>query len=158
MCIRDSSDETVCLLLIDFMNQFQLGVNHEQIAEKMKLSFEQVDELFESLQAKGYLEYTYDGKGIQFDISGIFHEETPAPLFQQNVFDLFEKEFSRPITQPEMQMMSEWLRMYESQVIIYALREALIQGKKNFSYINRILENWKAEGVTLQKLESGDVR
>lgn len=73
----------------------------------------------------------------------------------KNLFALFEKEFARPISQREMERLSEWLHLYDEELIVLALREALIQGKTSFDYINRILMNWKAEGKQASSLMEG---
>lgn len=140
--------EALCLMLIDFFNQHHISISHDHLATKLKLSLEQVDELLSALQEKNYLSFGYDGKSVQFDISGIFEEEVREKpmLFDGSIFDLFEREFGRPITQLEMERMSEWLRIYDSEWIILALREAIVQDKINFNYINKILMNWEKDG------------
>ncbi len=45
--------------------------------------------------------------------------------FDQSLFDLFESEFGRPLSQMELQRMADWLKDYEQKLICYALREAL---------------------------------
>ena len=54
-----------------------------------------------------------------------------------------------------MERLSEWLHLYDEELIVLALREALIQGKTSFDYINRILMNWKAEGKQASSLMEG---
>lgn len=58
-----------------------------------------------------------------------------------NIFECFEEEFGRTISQKELQMLSDWLEKYTEEEVIKALRKAIIYNKKDFNYINRILEN-----------------
>lgn len=151
-----NTKEALCLILIDFFNQYQISISHERLAEKLKLPLEQVDELLSALQDKGYLHFGYNGNRIAFDIDVVLEESKPETLlFHENLFALFEKEFARPISQREMERLSEWLHLYDEELIVLALREALIQGKTSFDYINRILMNWKAEGKQASSLMEG---
>lgn len=51
----------------------------------------------------------------------INNQELPPDLFE-----LFENEFKRPLTQIELQRLSDWSREYDQQLIVYSLREASI--------------------------------
>ena len=66
---------------------------------------------------------------------------------------MFETEFQRPITQVELVRLSDWSREYDQQLIIYALREAVIKEAFNFNYIDKILCEWKRKGMTAEKYE-----
>ncbi|MDG5787555.1 DnaD domain-containing protein [Evansella sp. AB-P1] len=76
------------------------------------------------------------------------------------LFRRFEEEFSRPITPMEMEMISMWLDEdgHIPQMIEAALREAVVSSKLNFRYIDRILYEWKRNGVrtTQQAREHGE--
>lgn len=66
-----------------------------------------------------------------------------------NTFILFEQEFGRPITPFEIEMINTWLDVDEiaPQLIKAGLREAVLMGKLNFTYIDRILRDWKKKGI-----------
>ncbi|MFD1636139.1 DnaD domain-containing protein [Evansella tamaricis] len=70
------------------------------------------------------------------------------------LFRRFEEEFSRPLSPMEMEMISMWLDDdgHTPQVIEAALRESVVSSKLNFRYIDRILFDWKNNGIkTLQQ-------
>lgn len=69
------------------------------------------------------------------------------------LFELFETEFKRPLSQMELQRLSDWSREYDQQLIIYALREASISQAFSFNYIDKILCEWKRKGMTAEKYE-----
>lgn len=69
------------------------------------------------------------------------------------LFELFETEFKRPLTQVELVRLSDWSREYDQQLIIYALREAAINEAYSFNYIDKILCEWKRKGMTAEMYE-----
>lgn len=151
-----SCEECMMILLIDFMNQHHIAISHGILATKMKMDEAQIDELLSRLTQKGYLQITYQDKKVVFLIDGIF--DTPkenSMNFDQSLFDIFESEFARPLSQLELQRLSDWSHTYEQKLIMYALREALIYGKHSFDYIDRILTEWKRRGFHAQDYEDG---
>jgi len=67
-----------------------------------------------------------------------------------NLFVLFEQEFGRPLSPFEIETISVWLDDdgLKPELIVSALREAVLMGKLNFTYIDRILREWKRKGIT----------
>lgn len=65
------------------------------------------------------------------------------------LFQRFEEEFARPITPMELEMISMWLDddKHSPMMIEAALREAVISAKLSFRYIDRILIDWKKNGI-----------
>lgn len=151
-----SCEECMAVLLIDFMNQHNIPVSHGILASKMKKEGAEIDDLLSNLTQKGYLQITYQDKKIAFLIDGIFNQpEDKTVAFDQSLFDVYETEFARPLSQMEMQRMSEWMSTYEQKLLVYALREAILYDKRSFDYIERILMEWKRRGFTAQEYEDG---
>jgi DNA replication protein len=67
----------------------------------------------------------------------------------KDIFTIFEKEFARPLTPMEMEMISGWLDrdQYKEELILAALKEAVFSGKLHFRYIDRILLEWSRNRV-----------
>ncbi len=151
-----TSEETLLVMLIDFFNQYQIPVTHSLLASKMKKNNEEIDELLSNLSAKGYVEITFHDGKIIFEIDGVFKgEKDKAISFNDSLFDLFESEFGRPLSQMEFQRLAEWLNIYDQKMIGYALREALTYEHLSFDYIERILIEWKKRGLTSDEYEEG---
>ena len=65
------------------------------------------------------------------------------------IFVLFEQEFGRPLSPIEIETINVWLDddKIKPSLIKAGLREAVLMGKLNFKYIDRILREWKKKGV-----------
>ena len=64
-----------------------------------------------------------------------------------NLFSLFEKEFVRPLSPMEYEIINEWIRSGISEELISeALKEAILNGVKSIRYIDKILLSWKEKG------------
>ena len=151
-----SAEETLVLLLIDFMNEYQISVSHQVLAKKLKKSDDEIDDILSRLSAKGFLNLELRDGRIIFEIDGIFEGEQEKPIaMDTSLFDQYETEFGRPLSQMEMQRLAEWTNTYHQKMIIYALREALTYDKKSFDYIERILIEWKKRGLTTEEYEEG---
>lgn len=68
---------------------------------------------------------------------------------RQEVFTSIESEFRRPLSTFELQMISKWLdeEKYDPELILMALKEAVLNGVYNFRYIEQILVNWRQKNV-----------
>lgn len=151
-----SCEECMAILLIDFMNEHNIPISHGILAGKMKMEEAQIDDLLSRLSQKGYLDIVYQDKKIAFLIDGVFDTPTQKAMnFNQSVFEVFENEFARPLSQLELQRLSDWLKQYDQKLILYALREALMYNKRSFDYIDRILAEWQKRNYTAQDYEDG---
>ena len=151
-----SAEEGMLVLLIEYFNEAKIAVTYATLAEKLKMDIERVDEMLALLTEKGYLKISMNNRTIEFNLDGIFEKKEEKISFNSSLFDMFETEFGRPLTQIELQRLSDWINTYEIKLITYALREAVIYGKKNFDYIERILSDWKSRGLSVEKIENGD--
>lgn len=78
------------------------------------------------------------------------------PTTTEDLFNLFEEEFARPLTQKEMQALSDWLKRYEYKMIMYALKEASMYRRLSVEYVQSVLQSWKQKGFTPEDIESGE--
>lgn len=81
------------------------------------------------------------------DNKQINNQEKPS------LFETFEDEFKRPLTQVEMQRLVDWQKEHGEQLVMYALREAILNNAYHFNYIDKILCEWKRKGMTAEKYE-----
>lgn len=67
----------------------------------------------------------------------------------ESLYTIFEQEFGRPLSPLECETLISWEEHEEHTHIMIksALKEAVISGKLNFKYIDRILFEWKKNGI-----------
>ncbi|HLU23728.1 MAG TPA: DnaD domain-containing protein [Bacillaceae bacterium] len=74
----------------------------------------------------------------------------------QDIYTMFEQEFGRPLSPMECESLAMWLDEDKQDPVIIkaALRESVLSGKVNFRYIDRILFEWKKNGIrTLEQVK-----
>lgn len=76
-------------------------------------------------------------------------EEPDKEPEEGTLFILFEQEFGRPLSPFEIETVNVWLDEdnLDTPLVKAALREAVLMGKLNFKYIDRILREWKRKGI-----------
>ncbi|WP_103577610.1 DNA replication protein DnaD, partial [Bacillus thuringiensis] len=79
----------------------------------------------------------------------IEEEQKEKKQLQVNLYTVFEKEFGRPLSPFECETLGMWedQDQHHPNLIQAALREAVMSGKLNFRYIDRILFEWKKNGI-----------
>lgn len=69
-------------------------------------------------------------------------KKTPAAP-ARNLYADFEKDFGRPLSPTEYEQITQWQEAHDPDVVKEALRRAVLNGKFNMRYIDRILLAWK---------------
>ncbi|MEG6523457.1 DnaD domain-containing protein [Desulfotomaculum sp. 1211_IL3151] len=85
------------------------------------------------------------------------NEELGAVLSsgEQDLCHAFENEFGRLLSPMEIEQITIWLDDHEVELILEALRQAVIRGKHNFKYIGSILREWHKNNIrTIQEVEN----
>lgn len=152
------ANETVLVLLIDFFNEHNIPVSLELLHKKTGMTMEQVDETVSTLCARKYLEIRASSKKVRFLLNGLFDTDTARSerILDSSLFDTFETEFGRPLSNMEMTKISDWNRTTDKKLILYALRQASAYQHLSIHYIDKILSDWKTEGRTVEMIEGED--
>ncbi|MEW9674740.1 DnaD domain-containing protein [Lentibacillus sp. L22] len=130
-----------------------------ELTSFLTISEQECSAMLRKLIQKGFLsiEQTKDEQGIWSEIYSL------DPLWEKifsttksekepeegTIFILFEQEFGRPLSPFEIETVNVWLDedRLSISLIKAALREAVLMGKLNFKYIDRILREWKKKGI-----------
>lgn len=154
-------DEQDVMIILQIHRYLQKGTDFptpEEISRHLTISEEQCVNKLRLLLEKNMIEII----NYQNDQGKFSEAYSLEPLWQRlllkeeeseneegKLFILFEKEFGRPLSPFEIETINVWLDEEEMkpQLIIAALREAVLMGKLNFKYIDRILREWKRKGV-----------
>lgn len=146
-----------------------------QIADKMTMDIMECHELLSQLIKKGFLEII-DGNnetGIRYERYSLeplwnklidqyikahkLEEKKVEKNMEKDLYTSFEQEFGRPLSPFEIETLNMWIDddQHEVAIIKGALKEAVMSGKLNFRYIDRILFEWKKNGIkTIQQAKS----
>jgi DNA replication protein len=85
----------------------------------------------------------------QFLIKNKQTQEVAKKTDESDLYTCFEKEFGRPLSPFECESLAMWMDddHHDPIIIKAALRESVMSGKLNFRYIDRILFEWKKNGI-----------
>ncbi|WLR43706.1 DnaD domain-containing protein [Bacillus carboniphilus] len=163
-----TEDELVLILQIQYyLQKGELFPTPAQLSESMSISVTNCSNLLRGLIQHGFLKIEeYEDNHIQCEKYSI--DPLWSKLYQffmsemnganqkkkeqeeGNLYKIFEQEFARPLSPFESETLSIWIDQdhHDVEMIKAALREAVLSGKVNFRYIDRILFDWKKNGIT----------
>ena len=148
--------EILVVLLIDFFNQQHIAIDHELISEKLKISVDEVEDIFTELSDKGYLSLEYTNGSLIFNIEGIFDlSQASDTTVDRSLIEQFEMDFARTLSQTEMKRIIDMASIYDERRVICALNEAVCNEACDLNYIERILQNWQQKGLSTEDIENG---
>jgi DNA replication protein len=160
--------ELVLLLnIIAFLEKGNEFPTPEELSSRMTISVSECNEMLRKLVQKGYIEIIdeYSSDGIRFEKYSVFplweklieqflrknktNQELSKKSEETDLYTCFEKEFGRPLSPFECETLGMWMDddHHDPIIIKAALREAVMSGKLNFRYIDRILFEWKKNGI-----------
>lgn len=132
------------------------------------LSMELILSYIDELSEKKYIsiDVIKNDKGVmeEYVILDLFYEKVTNLMIDDinqakieeeknsNIYEAIEKEFARPLTSIEYEIISAWLEDGTSEeLILEALKEAVYSGVCNLRYIDKILYEWGKKGITTAK-------
>jgi len=161
-----SSDDFLIWQFFYLQNTTALGeLSPSQIAEKIGKEVTEVNQAISRLTEKGLLQYrTIELNGeieVIFDatlalerLDQLFEKQAlnqvqSAPNDLKSLVDTFQQELGRLLSPFEIEDLEKSLKEdgTSADLIKEALREAVLNGKPNWKYIQAILRNWRHEGI-----------
>ena len=161
-----SSDDFLVWQFFYLQNTTAFGeLSPSQIAEKIGKNVTEVNQAISRLTEKGLLQYrTIELNGeieVIFDatlalerLDQLFEKHAPnqvqsAPNDLKSLVDTFQQELGRLLSPFEIEDLEKSLKEdgTSADLIKEALREAVLNGKPNWKYIQAILRNWRYEGI-----------
>lgn len=83
-------------------------------------------------------------------------EKTTPTVSAQDLVSVFEQEFGRSLSAMELEMISGWIKedKFNEELILLALKEAVVSQALSLKYIDRILLNWHRKNIkTVQQVK-----
>lgn len=69
----------------------------------------------------------------------------------KELYSIFEKELGRTLAPSELTLIAEFKENYDEELILFALKNAIINGARNLRYIDSTLKNWLSSGLKTVK-------
>lgn len=163
----NESELVLILQIISFQNKGNDFPTPEELSSRMTISTDLCANMLRTVVQKGFINITdeYSSEGIRYEKYSlnplweklIDHflrlkkaEESSMKLTSESdLYTVFEQEFGRPLSPFECETLAMWLDddHHDTSIIKAALKEAVISGKLNFRYIDKILFEWKKNGI-----------
>jgi DNA replication protein len=160
--------ELVLILnIVTFLDKGHEFPTPDELSARMTISISDCNEMLRRLIQKGFIEIIdkYSDEGIRFEKYSVDplwerlidqflknnrkSKEISNKAEETDLYTCFEKEFGRPLSPFECESLGMWMDddHHDPVIIKAALREAVMSGKMNFRYIDRILFEWKKNGI-----------
>jgi DNA replication protein len=151
------------ILLIYFWNEVESPFDVSLISKKIHLNENEILSAFNSLLNKKII--TLDTKkdsnkkcieviNLQYFYAMIQENFKKVEEEHESVdiYTTFEKEFARPISSMEYEIIRAWIEKgFSEELILGALKEAVYNGVNNLRYIDKILYEWQRKGFKSMK-------
>ncbi|MDF9866873.1 DNA replication protein [Bacilli bacterium PM5-3] len=150
--ININETELVIILLIENMLSSNKLVTVQELEKKMNISSDIINKAIKRLIQKKYLSFDPYSSNNSIDTSFIYEKivdqltkdeiasnEKNKTKNEGNLIKMFEKEFKRNLSPFEIETIREWSTSFSEELIIYSLREAVLNGVINLKYIEKII-------------------
>jgi len=132
-----SEAECLLCLLIEFAKEKNIKIDYH-FFEKYFNDRQETDKVLNSLVSKAYLHIDISGDDIKYELDNIY-EEKNTPV-SDNLFDLFEQVFARPLNATEYEKLAKMCLHYSDEDIKKALRMADAYNEHKMNYVEAILK------------------
>ena len=144
------------LIVLVYLINTDISFNPKQIAKDLNFDLSEVMNVITSLTEKGILKIDIINKKVREEVINL--EELYKKLGfivvndeikenSNNIFDIFEKEFGRTLSPIDYEIITDWQKNYNDEIILLALKEAVFNGVNNLRYIDKILIDWNKKGI-----------
>lgn len=150
----------VLIFIIDFGGR--IVYNPDIFVNELKMEKFKVMELLNSLYEKKIItisvEKNSNNKSEEFisldllysKMLNLFKDSTPTDsnIDNTDIFSVFEKELGKTISPMEYEIIKGWINdKFSYEIIIEALKEAVLNNVTSLRYIDKILYDWKKKGI-----------
>lgn len=103
----------------------------------------------ERISEKISIEPLFEKLHLFLNAKNVKSDRNDKVALEGRLFQRFEVEFARPLSPMEMEMISMWIDddQHAPHIIEAALRESVVSSRLNFRYIDRILFDWRKNGI-----------
>lgn len=155
------------LQLLHYQQEGNSFPDLQEISQRIGISNDDIFTVMENLLGKGFMQIkriqdpqgrtgdSYDLSPIYVKIQQLLQSKIKKEavveheLGIQELFQMFEKEFGRPLSPMELETIKMWIveDKYELEIIRLALRESVLNQVYNLKYVDRILLSWERKNL-----------
>ena len=134
--------------------------NPKKISQDLDVNLDKILDLINNLTNKGLINLEIkkinNVRSEYFNIEKIYKKLAFLLVDEEekkdnNIFDIFEKEFGRTLSPMEYEIINTWLDNFKENTIVLALKEATYNGVSNLRYIDKILYEWQKKGIKTEE-------
>lgn len=146
--------EIYILLLIYTLSQLNKQfITPSLLMNYSSLSSKELDQILEHLLEKKWI-YNQNGTIRLNHFVERLLEGKEEPKSHDNLIEIFEEQFGRPLTPMELDIIKEWVQHgFEEDMVLKALKEAVKSQVLTLRYIDGILNNWQRNGIKERFIE-----
>ena len=148
------------LILLIYLINSDTSFNPKQISSDINIKLEETMELINSLMEKDIIKIDIINKKVREEVINLDNLYTKLGFIvvngkeetkQNNIFDIFEKEFARTLSPMDYEIITDWQKEFDENLILLALKEAVFNGVTNLRYIDKIIRDWNKKGIKTEK-------
>ena len=151
------TEEELIIIMVIINYGDRVLYNPEEFAKEINTSRQNVMKIINNLcnkniltidmEKKNYKTYEYISLDLLYEKLANIICQIEEKEIDTSVFTVFENELGRTLSPMEYEKIKEWITSGNSEeLIVSALKEAVMNGINNFNYIDRILDSWKKKG------------
>ena len=146
------------MLLLYFIN-INNSLDLKNIKDKIGLNDEDILNTYSSLLTKKLISVSLvktNGLSIEVINLDMFYDKlimnTKTEEVSTDIYSKFESEFGRVLSPIEYETINRWLSSgVKEELILSALKEAVVSGACNLRYIDKIIYSWTKKGKSEEK-------
>ena len=147
------------LIILIYLINSDKTFNPKKISKDLNFKLNETMSLITSLTDKGIIKIDVINKKVReeiFNLDELYNKlafliingkETKS----SNIFDVFEKEFGRTLSPMDYEIISDWQKDFDDNLILLALKEAVFNNVNNLRYIDKIIRDWSKKGIKTEQ-------
>ena len=147
------------LIILIYLINSDKTFNPKKISTDLNFKLNETMSLITSLTDKGIIKIDVLNKKVReeiFNLDELYNKlafliingkETKS----SNIFDVFEKEFGRTLSPMDYEIISDWQKDFDDNLILLALKEAVFNNVNNLRYIDKIIRDWSKKGIKTEQ-------
>ncbi len=147
------------LIILIYLINSDKTFNPKKISKDLNFKLNETMSLITSLTDKGIIKIDVINKKVReeiFNLDELYNKLAfliinGKEIKSNNIFDVFEKEFGRTLSPMDYEIISDWQKDFDDNLILLALKEAVFNNVNNLRYIDKIIRDWSKKGIKTEQ-------